>query len=550
MRAALAAAALAASSAAAAADRHWSLFSCASGGDWLSDCWASAAGLPALGTAPLAGDTAWVGGGVAVRYIQPAGAITPLAGLRLNATLTLADPIGTLIAGSAWIGTTGGASLVHDAGTARFDTLVLNTGGISEAFYRLQGGLLANGSAIVGELGAAQLEQSGGTHRVATNLTIGQSTPFAAYRLFGGTLEVGQAVLGNGLLSLRGGTLRVASGTLEIGSLEVGAASGSNVALAVDGAAGGADNTLGAIRVRQALNVGMALGATGTVVQRSGIVNVEGDAYIARFGGTGSITLDGGLFTVGGSAYLGSGGRGSFVQNGGVANFGTLVMSPTGVGEGVVTLAGGQLNVVTLLGSPGRSRLVLEGGLLGAGTAEIALGALDIAVRDGTAFALRVDRSGQDGSARLVNARQLTIGAGGSLRRTDGTLVALDVDNAGLLALGSAQSFVSLLLRDGSTLELAGLLGVEGALTLDGTLRLSGPAPAPGVPVDVLDWGMLTGRFDAIDAAAWALGPDWVLDTSRLYVDGVLSVVAVPEPATALLWLAGGAMLLARRSRH
>lgn len=544
-RAGLGAMALLAAGTAAAADRHWSQLSCPTGGAWLDTCWAGAPSQLANGSAPQSGDTAWIGGGVAVRYLQPAGQLNPLASLRLDATLTLADPLSALVADTAVIGTTDPASVVHSAGRAQFGQLVIRRGGTGQGRYTLQGSAqLSSASTVVGQSSNALFEQIGGAHTVTTTLTLGQTTSFSEYRLAGGTLQVGQTVLGMGRLSLGGGTLRVGSGNVEIGSLEVGTDPGG-FRLTVDGAAPGADNTLGAITANSTLVVGN--GFAGTVVQRSGVVVVAGDTSVGRAGGTGRVTVEGGLFSVSGRMSMGDGGEGRFAQTGGVVNVGSVLMSLGNSGQSILTLRGGELNTVRLLGNRDRSQLALEGGSLGAGLQEISVGLLDIAAGSGTSFALRVDRSGGAGSASVVNARQVMLGLGGTLRRGDGGLNVQQVDNAGLLALGGPQSFVSLLQRPGSTLELAGPLFVEGPLTLAGTLRLAGAAPASGVDLDLLDWGTLSGRFDAIDASAWALDPGWVLDTSRLYVDGVLRVAPVPEPATAVLLLAGGALLWARR---
>jgi hypothetical protein len=91
---------------------------------------------------------------------------------------------------------------------------------------------------------------------------------------------------------------------------------------------------------------------------------------------------------------------------------------------------------------------------------------------------------------------------------------------------------------------------VQGHLGAGGTLKLvswgSFVAQA-GQHFDLLDWGSVSGSFDSIDASGFQLAAGTVLDTSRLYLDGSISVQAVPEPAGWALMLAGLTPMLARR---
>jgi probable HAF family extracellular repeat protein len=83
---------------------------------------------------------------------------------------------------------------------------------------------------------------------------------------------------------------------------------------------------------------------------------------------------------------------------------------------------------------------------------------------------------------------------------------------------------------------------VAGRLTFGGTLKLlswQGFSGRVGQSFDLFDWGSSSGSFDAIDASGLALADGTVLDTSRLYVDGTVSVQAVPEPQMFALLLAG-----------
>jgi hypothetical protein len=85
--------------------------------------------------------------------------------------------------------------------------------------------------------------------------------------------------------------------------------------------------------------------------------------------------------------------------------------------------------------------------------------------------------------------------------------------------------------------ELAGLtqgvnydlLSITGTADLGGALKvllLDGFSPQLGAAFDVLDWSAVTGTFDSISLPPLASGLAW--NTSQLYTDGSLSVVASP----------------------
>jgi hypothetical protein len=85
-------------------------------------------------------------------------------------------------------------------------------------------------------------------------------------------------------------------------------------------------------------------------------------------------------------------------------------------------------------------------------------------------------------------------------------------------------------------------LVVLGGLSFEGTLRLkswAGFVGLAGQHFDLFDWGSQNGQFSSIDASGLLLAPGTALDFSQLYVDGSISVVAVPEPQSWLLLLAG-----------
>lgn len=96
---------------------------------------------------------------------------------------------------------------------------------------------------------------------------------------------------------------------------------------------------------------------------------------------------------------------------------------------------------------------------------------------------------------------------------------------------------------------------VQGLLAFGGTLQLvswQGYSGQIGDRYDLFDWGTTEGQFDLIDSSGFLLADGALLDFSRLYVDGTVAVVAVPEPGTWGLWIAGlGAMgFIVRRQRR
>lgn len=100
------------------------------------------------------------------------------------------------------------------------------------------------------------------------------------------------------------------------------------------------------------------------------------------------------------------------------------------------------------------------------------------------------------------------------------------------------------------------LFDVEGRMTIDGgtldVLLLNGFEPSAGDLFDILNFRQFLGKgFDTLNFDRLAGRLAW--DTSRLYVDGTLSIVAVPEPSIGLLALAalfGGAAIRGIHSRR
>lgn len=94
---------------------------------------------------------------------------------------------------------------------------------------------------------------------------------------------------------------------------------------------------------------------------------------------------------------------------------------------------------------------------------------------------------------------------------------------------------------------------VNGHLSFGGTLRLAswqGFSAQAGQSFDLFDWGSSSGGFERLDASDFAHAAGTVLDFSRLYSTGEVRVLAVPEPASQALWLAGLGGLAAWAARR
>jgi hypothetical protein len=128
-------------------------------------------------------------------------------------------------------------------------------------------------------------------------------------------------------------------------------------------------------------------------------------------------------------------------------------------------------------------------------------------------------------------------------------------DSAGTYVQGSGigQTHIagSLTMQSGAIeIELASTtnfdkLIVDGSLTAGGALNVSlqSPySPAVGDSFDVLDWGSQSGAFAAVNLPPLDPGLSW--STAQLYSDGILSVVAVPEPTSIALVASGGLIVL------
>lgn len=166
-------------------------------------------------------------------------------------------------------------------------------------------------------------------------------------------------------------------------------------------------------------------------------------------------------------------------------------------------------------------------------------------------------------SASAFESRQwFLIETGGTLKGS-GTMIAGTVTNKGTLAPGHSPgtlTFSNNLVLDATSLLVLEIAGTNasaydrlvggGTLTAGGTLTVTnlGWTFAAGDAFDLLDFAAFSGNFDTMSLPTLSGGLLW--DTSLFGTQGLLSVMAVPEPTALMAMGAGLAFLLFLRRRR
>ncbi|MBL8381903.1 MAG: autotransporter-associated beta strand repeat-containing protein, partial [Burkholderiales bacterium] len=481
-----------------------------------------------------------------------AGVLT-LTGATLNGTGTLANH--NLLSGFGSIGGSGGFANYGQITPTGGGLTLANTGAnVNYGNWDVPAGLpLALSSVTLTNAGVVNL--AGGLISGNGTLVNGPDGTLA------GRGSITAALSNQGVLALTGGTLAVAGAFGSSGQIQLS----SSTALLSGGALANSGRIDGFGRVNNAVNnsgtiesfggvltmaggvtnSGMAQARSGTLVFNSALANAAGGIIAADAGArvvaisglssnAGQIQLSGGTFDNNGAALTNA-------ASGVVSGYGTL-RSGAIANDGRVLLSGGTSAVYANLVSNGGSQIVLSGNSNTTfhGTVEVRDGA-ELRVSQGsvaTFFAQVNQRNG----AILTGTGAKNYEAGFAVGNSPG----LGTD-PGNVTFGSANVYEAEIggtnpgVPQPADLQFDRYV-VNGTLTFGGTLKVvqvGGYAPQAGNSFDLFDWGTRAGQFAALDFSAAPLAGGLAWDTSNLYVDGTLSVAAVPEPGSYAMMLAG-----------
>jgi hypothetical protein len=402
--------------------------------------------------------------------------------------------------------------------------------------------------------------------------------------------------LGSGrTLTVNTGGLAVTNGTLTLsGGTVTGLGSISNVNGVINGwgaisGSGVFDNSLGSLLVNSSGNT-LSYSKNGDIQNASnGLIVVSSGTTLAlqTLGGivnSARVVLNGG--TVSGSGYVqnnaggtlsGGGTLGVFLQNTGgtvqvnggnmlqitqaFTNTGTVTLAGTASNAGSTALQGGTLTNGNggVIGGRGRidNPVVNQAG----SSVQVASGASLSFTNSFEAQAGSSVAVAGDGTLSLFGT-SVILGNNASFTGTGWTQIG-GAGSGTLLTVGNgpgAASFEGNLYLYASTyaVDIGGTqsgtdydkLSLGGQLQLNGAnLKLTsynGYVAQLGQSFSILAFGSEIGTFSSIDTSGLLLAAGTRLDTSNLYVNGTLAVVAVPEPATWLT-LATGLLWLGRR---
>jgi hypothetical protein len=285
---------------------------------------------------------------------------SPLASYTLSNTGAISN-VGTISIGSTGAGTftqTGGSVATTPTGT-----LNVGAGGSGVGYYTINTNTAASSinTALlnVGNLGIGTFTQNGGTVTTTSGINLATQTGSSGvYNLNAGTVSVPTLTVGNQGV----GTMNVAGGNLTAGSVSVAQISNST---------GYFNMTGGTVSASSALNIASNSGATGTIQQDAGSLNVNNGgtvtiAPVINSLGTYNITTASGPATASfGDLVSGGAGSGTFNIFAGTVNAGrSVTVARDANGIGGFSISGGSI----LIGTGSATGTFIVGGQ-GSGTA-------------------------------------------------------------------------------------------------------------------------------------------------------------------------------------
>jgi autotransporter-associated beta strand protein/T5SS/PEP-CTERM-associated repeat protein len=399
----------------------------------------------------------------------------------------------------------------------------------------------SNGTLTVGSGGSGSLTVSNGFVLLSNgqNLLVGDSAGSqGAISMFGGRLAVGGSLtVGN----LGTGSFFMASGTLlEVGgSLTVGAESANSFT----NQGGILQFLTGAPTVT---NRGGALAVVDGTVSFRGVGNaaVLGQITNIAYSGANALRLDASTNASAASYAIGAGSPFARLE---MINGGTLWQG------GALTLGAAGSMLVS------NSAAVVSAGFTNLGSVRVVNGSLNfsqpITVSESASITLVHATNSFDGG--MVVASNAFYGGSGRVESGPGATSFGTIspgNSPGTLAFSSN---LTLLESSLLVLEIGGTnsadydhLLVEGLLTKGGSVLVTnlGYAFLGGETFDFVDAAALAGSFAALSLPTLTGGMSW--DTSLFESQGVLGVIAIPEPSAALALAAGlAALALARRRK-
>lgn len=467
------------------------------------------------------------------------------------------------------IGDFGKGSVIQSGGTNTVGgSLYLGLHSGSTGSYNLSGtgSLFVGGiERVGGDFGTGTFTQSGGTHTVNSTLYLGyvNSGSKGTYNLDGGILTVGSINRnGSSTFNFNAGTLNITGGSpVNVGgsgsivsTLNLDAGKAFNVANQLTINTGGVVNSTGGT-----LTAGNVF-SSGTITQSSGTNTVNNTLFLAtRNGSTGTYNLNGGTLTVGLIRSDSTGGAFNF--NAGTLNAADLAVGGTSpLGNTLNMSAGKVVSVSNSLTINSGSTLNMGGGALSVGSVANNgitnfTQAAGITTVNGVLISGVVDLQGGTliGNGNIV----------GSVSNSGGTLAMLSSPGSMNISGDYTQSSAGVfdVLMDGygspTTLNVGGTANLHGTMSMSFLWGDFGITAHLGDSFTILSASNLVGSFDVLNLASLALDLAWKVDylhdQDALGTDFVrLSVVAVPEPETYAMMLAGLGLVgvMVRRSKQ